>query len=144
MRLIIQRVNRASVKVDNINIADIKKGFLIFIAFCKGDLDNIFENVIDKLLKLRIFEDEQGKMNLNINEVNGKILLVSQFTLCADNKKGNRPSFDNSMEPNTAREYFDKFYELLNSKIETKKGQFGAYMQIELINDGPATFIMEF
>ncbi len=144
MKILIQRVNKAQVSVENTIIGKIKKGYLILIGFCKGDDISMFEKAINKILNLRIFEDENGKMNKNIIDINGEILLVSQFTLCSNLKKGNRPSFDNSLNPEIAEEYFNKFYSILKEKIKTERGQFGAYMQVELVNDGPATFTMEF
>ena len=103
----------------------------------------MLEYFAQKLLKLRIFEDEQGKMNKSILDIEGEILVVSQFTLCADCKKGTRPSFDNAKEPKAAKEYYEKFVEILKkSGINIKTGVFGAHMQVGLINNGPVTIIL--
>ena len=145
MKLLIQRVNKASVKIDNKEIAHIGKGLLIFIGLCKDDTEKMFDKVIKKILTLRIFHDKNNKMNKSILDINGEILIVSQFTLCATIKSGTRPSFSSALEPKKAKELYEKFVYMFNTKYPmVKTGKFGAYMQIELVNDGPVTFMLEF
>ena len=143
MKLVIQRVNSASVTIENKIYSSINKGLLVLFGVEKDDSEDMLEYFAQKLLKLRIFEDEKGKMNKSLIDINGEILVVSQFTLCADCKKGTRPSFDNAKEPKIAKEYYEKFVEILKkSGINIKTGVFGAHMQIELINNGPVTIIL--
>ncbi len=143
MKLVIQRVNQASVTIKDKLYSSIEKGLLVFFGVEKDDSEDMLEYFAQKLLKLRIFEDEQGKMNKSVLDINGEILVVSQFTLCADCKKGTRPSFDNAKEPKVAKEYYEKFVEILKkSGINIKTGVFGAHMQIKLINNGPVTIIL--
>lgn len=143
MKLVIQRVNSASVTIENKLYSSINKGLLVLFGVEKDDKDDMIEYFAQKLLKLRIFEDEQGKMNKSVLDINGEILAVSQFTLCADCKKGTRPSFDSAKEPGVAKEYYEKFVEILKkSGINIKTGVFGAHMQVELINNGPVTIIL--
>ncbi len=143
MKLVIQRVNSASVTIENKLYSSINKGLLVLFGVEKDDKEDMIEYFAQKLLKLRIFEDEQGKMNKSVLDINGEILAVSQFTLCADCKKGTRPSFDNAMEPKRAKEFYEKFVEILKkSQINVKTGVFGAHMQVELVNNGPVTIIL--
>lgn len=143
MKLVIQRVDSASVTIENNLHSSIKKGLLVLFGVEKDDSEDMLEYFAQKLLKLRIFEDEQGKMNKSVLDIEGEILVVSQFTLCADCKKGTRPSFDNAKEPKIAKEYYEKFVEILKkSGINTKTGVFGAHMQVGLINNGPVTIIL--
>ena len=143
MKLVIQRVNSASVTIENKLYSSINKGLLVLFGVEKDDSENMLEYFAQKLLKLRIFEDEQGKMNKSVLDIEGEILVVSQFTLCADCKKGTRPSFDNAKEPKVAKEYYEKFVEILKkSGINIKTGVFGAHMQVGLINNGPVTIIL--
>lgn len=145
MRFVIQRVANASVKIDGDVVGSIDKGFMVLVGICDTDTKEIADKMIDKMIKLRIFEDENGKTNLALNDVNGNLLLVSQFTLYADCKKGNRPSFIKAGNPEFASNMFDyivsksKTYEGL--KVET--GRFGADMKVELLNDGPFTIILD-
>ncbi|MEJ5167482.1 MAG: D-aminoacyl-tRNA deacylase [Thermoanaerobaculia bacterium] len=142
MICLIQRVKEASVKIEGKEISSVSYGMLIFIGFEKGDREEVFDKAIEKILNLRIFDDSEGKLNKSILEIKGEILLVSQFTLAADIKRGRRPSFDNALEPEKSVIYFEKFYEKLKeSKIKVEKGVFGAKMEIYLINDGPVTII---
>lgn len=142
MICLIQRVKEASVKIEGKIISSISYGMLIFTGFEKEDREEIFEKAIDKILNLRIFDDEEGKLNKSILEIKGEILLVSQFTLAADIKRGRRPSFDNALEPEKSSNYFEIFYEKFKSSgLNVKKGVFGAKMEIHLINDGPVTII---
>lgn len=144
MKLVIQRVSNASVTIENEKFSSINRGLLVLFGAAKGDCEDMLEYLAQKLLKLRIFQDENDKMNLSISDIKGEILVVSQFTLCADCKKGTRPSFDTALEPNLAKEYYEKFVSILkNSGLNVKTGKFGAHMQVELINDGPVTIIIE-
>ncbi len=143
MKLVIQRVDSASVTIENKLYSSINKGLLVLFGVEKDDSEDMLEYFAQKLLKLRIFEDKQGKMNKSILDIEGEILVVSQFTLCADCKKGTRPSFDNAKEPKIAKEYYEKFVEILKkSGINIKTGVFGAHMQVELVNNGPVTIIL--
>ena len=143
MKLVIQRVDSASVTIENKLHSSINKGLLVLFGVEKDDSEDMLEYFAQKLLKLRIFEDEQGKMNKSVLDIEGEILVVSQFTLCADCKKGTRPSFDNAKEPKAAKEYYEKFVEILKkSGINIKTGVFGAHMQVGLINNGPVTIIL--
>jgi D-tyrosyl-tRNA(Tyr) deacylase len=145
MKLLIQRVHSANVKVENKVIGAINNGYLIYVCFEQNDNNDILNKAIEKVINLRIFEDEAGKMNRNIMQAKGEILSISQFTLSWDGKKGNRPSFDTSMSPANAQLYYHKFNEALKQKgIVVKKGTFGAHMMIESINDGPVTFHLSF
>lgn len=145
MRFVIQRVANASVKIDGDVVGSIDKGFMVLVGICDTDTKEIADKMIDKMIKLRIFEDENGKTNLALNDVNGNLLLVSQFTLYADCKKGNRPSFIKAGNPEFASTMFDyivsksKTYEGLKVEI----GRFGADMKVELLNDGPFTIILD-
>lgn len=142
MICLIQRVKEASVKVNKELISFIGYGMLIFIGFEKEDKEDVFDKAIEKILNLRIFDDEEGKLNKSILDAKGEILLVSQFTLAGDIKRGRRPSFDNAMEPEKSNIYFEKFYEKLkNFNLKVEKGIFGAKMEVHLINDGPVTII---
>ncbi len=144
MKIVVQRVKEASVKVDNKLIAKIDKGFLVLVGFTHNDgIDNI-KYIVKKLKNLRIFDDENGNMNLNINDVGGSMLLVSQFTLYADTKNGNRPSFVDSMKYDEAEKLYNLFNEELKStNIPISTGIFGADMKVSLLNDGPVTIIIE-
>ena len=145
MKFVIQRVLNSSVKVDNEVIGAIGKGFMVLIGVADDDTKEIADKMIDKTIKLRIFEDSEGKTNLSLNDVGGELLLVSQFTLYADCKKGNRPSFIKAGKP----EFANEMYEYIIDKCKTyeglkvKRGKFGADMKVELINDGPFTIILD-
>lgn len=144
MKALIQRVKRASVSISGELYSSINKGILIFLGVEKEDEKVNAEKLADKILKLRIFEDENEKMNLSVKDVNGELLVVSQFTLCGDCKKGTRPSFDKAALPKDAvdlYEYFIKYLKEQNIKVET--GKFRAMMDVELVNDGPVTFWLE-
>ena len=144
MRVVIQRVNEASVTVEGKCIGAIKKGLLIFLGVGQGDTKEVCDKYIDKLLKLRIFADGEGKTNLSIQEVQGELLIVSQFTLYADCKKGNRPSFTNAAKPNLAEELYEYVIARCRESIPVvETGEFGADMKIELLNDGPVTIIID-
>lgn len=144
MRFLVQRVKNASVTVQNKTIGKINKGLLVFCGITHEDSEKEADFLIKKLCNLRIFEDENDKMNLSVKDVNGEILIVSQFTLYADCTSGNRPSFTNSAKP----EYAEKLYEYIIKKckendIKVETGKFGAHMKVELINDGPVTIMLE-
>lgn len=144
MRLVIQRVKKASVTIEGNVVGSIDKGLLIFLGVGGGDTRSMVDKYVDKLAKLRIFEDENGKTNLDINDVNGKLMVVSQFTLYADCKKGNRPSFVHAAAPDIANELYEYFKEKCALKFgNVQSGQFGADMKVELINDGPFTVLWD-
>ena len=145
MKLVIQRVKESNLKIDGNNFSSIGYGMVILIGISKEDDTSKLKKIVTKLSNLRIFNDEFGKMNKNINDIKGEILVVSQFTLYADIKKGNRPSFTNAAKPIIAINIYQKFIDELQAVINTKikTGQFGADMKIELINDGPVTIILE-
>lgn len=141
MLAIVQRVSCASVSVDNLMVGSINEGLMVLVCIEPDDLLDNLEKMADKLINYRIFEDENNKMNLSVSSINGGILIVPQFTLAAETKKGLRPSFSNACPPSTAKELFEKFVEIIKSKyskIET--GVFGADMKVSLVNNGPVTF----
>lgn len=144
MRALIQRVTSASVKVDGEIVGKIGKGFLIFLGVYEEDTEEKIEKLTKKIVNLRIFNDENDKMNLSIKEVKGEILLISQFTLCADTRKGNRPSFISAKNPKDANKIYEKTIESIrNENIIVEKGIFGADMKVELLNDGPVTILLD-
>ena len=144
MRALIQRVTSASVKVDGEIIGKIGKGFLIFLGVYEEDTEEKIEKLTKKIANLRIFNDENDKMNLSIKDVKGEILLISQFTLCADTRKGNRPSFVSAKNPKDANVIYEKTIESIrNEGIIVEKGIFGADMKVELLNDGPVTILLD-
>ena len=144
MRLVIQRVKRASCTVDNKLISEIGSGFMVLVGIGLDDDETIISKMANKLVKLRVFEDDDGKMNLSLNDIDGEILSISQFTLLADCSKGNRPSFNLAKKGDEAKKLYELFNEELNGLgIKTKHGIFGADMKIDLLNDGPVTIIMD-
>ena len=144
MRALIQRVTSASVKVDEKIVGKIGKGFLIFLGVYEEDTEEKIEKLTKKIVNLRIFNDENDKMNLSIKDVKGEILLISQFTLCADTRKGNRPSFVSAKNPKDANMIYEKTIEnIKNENIVVEKGIFGADMKVELLNDGPVTILLD-
>ena len=146
MKAVIQRVNNASVEVDTPTklVGTIKKGMLILLGIGKNDTIETVQKLTSRIPRMRIFEDNQGKMNLSLVDIGGEILVVSQFTLYADTEQGLRPSFTNACEPTRAKELYERFIsELRYSGIKTEIGVFGARMKVKLENDGPVTFIME-
>lgn len=145
MKLVIQRVKNADVKVDGNVVGSIEKGFLVLVGITHTDTKETADYLAKKLCNLRVFEDENGKMNLNIKAVGGKLLLVSQFTLYANCADGNRPSFTDAAKPDIAEPLYEYFCEKCENEyhIEVQKGIFGADMKVSLLNDGPVTIIME-
>jgi len=145
MRAVIQRVSSSSVEVDGKIVGKCDKGYMILFCAVDGDTKDDIEVLAKKVANLRIFEDENEKMNKSILDVDGSVLCISQFTLAADTKKGNRPSFINAMNPIVASVYYDNFCELLkeNGIKNVGKGIFGADMKVSLINDGPVTIILD-
>lgn len=143
MRVVIQRVKHASCHVDEKLTGSCQQGYCLFVGFQNADNLEIVDKMIKKILNLRIFEDENGKMNLSILDVDGTILSISQFTLYANCKKGNRPSFTDAGKPDYACQLFEEFNKRLNKQIHCETGIFGADMKIELLNDGPVTILLD-
>ncbi len=144
MKVLIQRVKEASVTIDSKQYSTINKGILALVGIEKGDTEENIQKMAKKLVNLRIFSDDNDKMNLSLIDIQGEMLIVSQFTLCGDCKKGTRPSFDKSASPAIANELYEAFIkEVASYGIKYGTGQFGAMMDVALINDGPVTFMLE-
>ena len=144
MKLVVQRVKNAKVDIDNKTVGSIDKGFLVLLGVTHTDTKEVADYLVKKLCNLRVFEDENGKMNLSIKDVNGKLLIVSQFTLYADCTGGNRPSFINAAKPDMANELYEYFCDKCKTTgIEVQNGIFGADMKVSLLNDGPVTIILD-
>lgn len=144
MKVLIQRVKKASVTIDGKLYSSINKGILALVGIEKDDTIEQVQKSAKKIANLRIFPDENDKMNYSLIDINGEMLIVSQFTLCGDCKKGTRPSFDMSAPPKIANELYEKFIEEIKTfNIKTQTGKFAAMMDVELINDGPVTFMIE-
>ena len=145
MRAVIQRVKNASVEINGAIVGSCGTGYMILFCALDGDTESDIDLLARKTANLRVFEDEEGKMNRSILDVCGEVLCISQFTLAADTKKGNRPSFINAMEPVKAEEYYKKYCDALknNGVKSVETGEFGADMQVSLINDGPVTIILD-
>ncbi len=144
MRAVVQRVSRAKVTVDGIVVGEIGTGLLVLLGVTHKDGEKEADYLVDKIVKLRIFDDDDGKMNLSVADIDGELLVVSQFTLYGDTRKGNRPSFIDSAPGKDARQYYEYFVakaRKINPKVGT--GEFGAMMDVELINDGPVTIILD-
>ena len=144
MKIVLQVVSKASVEIDKKVIAQIDKGYLLLVSFTEGDTFELCDKMINKILKLRVFLDENGKTNLSLADVNGAILSVSQFTLYASLNKGNRPSYVNCMHPDEATKLYDYFNKKLKeTSYFIQTGEFGADMKVSLINDGPYTLVLD-
>lgn len=144
MRVVVQRVSRAQVTIAERSVGKINRGLMLLVAFNDQDTAADLDYAVRKITNLRIFENEEGKMDWSINEVGGAILSVSQFTLFASTKKGNRPSFIKSGNPETASQLYDEFNQrLAQTGIPVQTGEFGADMQVELVNDGPVTILLD-
>jgi len=145
MRAVIQRVSKAQVEVDGRTVAKISQGLVILLGIAPEDTQSQAEALADKLVHLRIFEDEEGKMNRSALDVAGEAIVVSQFTLFADTRKGRRPSFVGAASPEIAEPLVDAFAEMLTVRgLPTQKGVFGAHMAVSLVNDGPVTIVMDY
>lgn len=144
MKLLVQRVANANVKVDDKIVGKVDKGFLVLCGVTHTDTKETADYLVKKLLNLRVFEDENEKMNLSLKQVNGELLIVSQFTLYADTSSGNRPSFINAAKPDMANELYEYFCsQCAKEGIHVEKGVFGTHMEVSLLNDGPVTIMLE-
>ncbi len=143
MKVVVQKCLESSVKVDGKLISSINKGLMVLVGFTHTDTEKEIDYLVNKVINLRVFEDENGVMNKSVLDEKGEILCISQFTLYGDASKGNRPSYINAMNGENAVKLYDLFCEKLNDKIITKKGVFGADMKVSLINDGPTTIIID-
>ena len=144
MKLVVQRVKSAKVEVEGKTVGSINQGFLVLLGVTHTDTKAEADYLVKKLCNLRVFEDENGKMNLGLKDVGGELLIVSQFTLYADCSQGNRPSFINAAKPDAANELYEYFCEKCKEQnIKVEKGIFGADMKVNLLNDGPVTIILE-
>lgn len=142
MKLVVQRVTSASVEVDEKIIGQIGEGLMVLVGFGENDTEREADYLAGKLAKLRIFEDENGRMNKSVKDIDGKVLLVPQFTLYAHTKK-NRPSFHKALAPDKATELFDYFTQKCSELIDVETGEFGAFMKVSLLNNGPVTILLE-
>ena len=143
MRVLVQRSKKSSVKVDNKVVGQISKGMVLFVGFTAGDSEENIDYMIQKVLKLRIFDDDNNVMNRNILETNGEVLSISQFTLYADTKKGNRPSYIKALNSKEASILYQKFNEKLSKYIKVETGIFQSEMEVSITNDGPITIMLE-
>lgn len=144
MRAVVQRVSKAEVLVDNTILGKINKGLLIFLGVAEEDTDTDINYMVDKTMNLRIFEDENDKMNLSVQDIKGEILVISQFTLHGDARKGRRPSFSNAGNPQKAEKLYNQYIQTLRANgINVESGRFAAYMEVSLVNDGPVTILLD-
>jgi len=144
MRFVCQRVSQAKVEVDNRVVGEIERGLLVYLGVGKGDTADDAQFIAGKLVNLRIFADEAGKMNRSVMDIGGKILLISNFTLHGDCRKGRRPGFDAAADPSLAEQFYEKVADLIaESGVAVEKGVFGGYMQVTSQNDGPVTFLLD-
>ena len=143
MRIIVQRCDKAEVRVEGKVVGKIDYGMMLLVSFTYGDTEKEIDYLVNKVLNLRIFDDENGVMNKSILDINGEILSISQFTLYANTSKGNRPSYIDALKGEDAIKLYDMFNEKLKSKIHTETGVFGAEMKVDFINDGPITILLE-
>ena len=145
MRVVVQRVSQSNVKVSGVVIGEIKEGLMVLVSFIDEDNDTDLDWMTKKIINLRIFNDDEGKMNRSVQDVGGDILLISQFTLHGSTKKGNRPSFIKAAKPDFAKVMYEKFIKVLEQSLgkEIQTGEFGGDMKVSLINDGPTTIIVD-
>ena len=145
MRVVVQRCSRAEVRIDGTVVGTIGRGFMLLVGVTDGDTKVEADVIAKKVAQMRVFEDEQGKMNLSLHEVGGAVLSISQFTLYADCKKGNRPSFIKAARPETAEPLYDYLNEVLHTQygLQVETGRFGADMKVDFINDGPVTILLD-
>ncbi|WP_138431095.1 D-aminoacyl-tRNA deacylase [Fodinibius saliphilus] len=145
MKIVLQRVSKASVTVDDVRIGSISDGLMLLVGVHEDDTKEEMEWLAEKILKLRVFDDKDGKMNLSVQDINGEILVVPQFTLYGDYKQGNRPSYFEAAGPKKAKQLYKGIltYFKENSSLNIERGEFGAYMDVELNNDGPVTLVMK-
>ena len=143
MKIIIQRVARAQVTIEGQSVGSIQQGLLLLVGVGPEDGAEDLDYAVRKIVNMRIFSDEAGKMNLSVKDIEGQILSVSQFTLFADTKKGNRPAFTGAASPDMASQFYQEFNQALAEHVPVETGQFGADMQVDLVNDGPVTIILD-
>lgn len=143
MRIVIQRVSQASVTIDGKIAGEIQQGLLLLVGICPEDGQEDIEYAVRKISQMRIFSDQEDKMNLSIQDVGGQILSISQFTLYADTKKGNRPAFTGAAKPDLATALYDQFNQKLAQTVPVQTGEFGADMKVSLVNDGPVTIVLD-
>ncbi len=143
MRVVVQRVSEASVKVSEKIVGKINYGYMLLVSFTNGDTSKNIDDMVKKIINLRIMDDENGVMNKNILDVQGEVLSISQFTLYADTKKGNRPSYINALNPHDAIELYKEFNQKMRQFLKVEEGIFGESMQVSLVNDGPITILLE-
>lgn len=143
MRAVVQRTKRACVVIEKRAAAGTSHGMVVFLGIENADTEADVQYICEKIIGLRIFEDDEGKMNLSIKDIGGEILLISQFTLLGDVRKGRRPNFTGAARPETAIPLYEEAIKRLNEFVPTKTGEFGAHMEIELVNDGPVTILLD-
>lgn len=143
MRIVIQRVSQASVTIDGKIAGEIQQGLLLLVGICPEDGQEDIEYAVRKISQMRIFSDQEDKMNLSVQDVGGQILSISQFTLYADTKKGNRPAFTGAAKPELATALYDQFNQKLAQTVPVQTGEFGADMKVSLVNDGPVTIVLD-
>ncbi|MGB8683177.1 MAG: D-aminoacyl-tRNA deacylase [Candidatus Binatus sp.] len=144
MRAVVQRVSRAEVRIDGRVVGKIARGFVVLIGVAAGDNEADAAHLVDRIVGMRVFADDAGKMNLSIAQVEGELLVVSQFTLIADTNSGRRPSFIKAAAPEEARRLYDQFVSLARTRdVKVETGEFGATMEVDLVNDGPVTIILD-
>ena len=143
MRAVIQRVNSASVSVDDSTVSQIGNGLLVYLGVVQGDSEKDADYIADKILHLRVFQDDDGVNNLSVSDIKGEILIISQFTICADARHGRRPSYSNAERPEVAKTLYSYLCDLCSKTITTKTGIFQAHMHIDSVNDGPITILLD-
>ena len=143
MRIVIQRVSQGSVRIDGKIAGEIQQGLLLLVGICPEDGQEDIEYAVRKISQMRIFSDQEDKMNLSVQDVGGQILSISQFTLYADTKKGNRPAFTGAAKPDLATALYDQFNQKLAQTVPVQTGEFGADMKVSLVNDGPVTIVLD-